>query len=773
MSGFAAADWKNMFRWLFLDESVLSQAKHALWKISALRIILVSGFILEAAIAIHSALDAIAIGAYHIVVIVISFYVVLSAGLYYSAQRPDRGAAILIATVYAAGASIVFFVTVDEIAKLGIIFVYTTPIIARLFFGTRLALALMLVNFLPFFYLLRNGPFIHYSALNMTLEASHTYIQGLLFLFFNVCIPLAVFRVLHALDSTAIGYLRTSSALATSHAQYQEFFESAGGPILLCERNGLILQANRMANELIGRDALEDAETSLFDWLNSCSFSTSTLSEESAQNSLDQAVGREFVSSEGRTIVIEQVTRTAQKHFIVVLRDTSDLRQIEEALQTSRERESFLSNHDTLTNLPNREAMLRYLDDMLPRFASEALVAVVSFRLNSIRHANEKFGAKVGDALIQCFAEKLRKRFPPSTFCARLRSIVFSIVLIPVESTAEVVAQIEHLHLTLPREVDIDGNSLLVQFSAGIAVANQAGITSDELLRQSEVALDSARRSSESSVALFDAANAVQLRRNIEIELGIGLAVKNGEFRLAYQPKVDGNGRLAGLEALIRWHSPTLGHVSPAEFIPIAERSGLIHSITRFVVEEACSFIRRIIDRGLQCPPIALNLSAIDVIRHDLLELIDGASTRHATPPHLLEFEITETGLIGNEALAIHNLRELKKRGNSIAIDDFGTGYSSLSKLSNFPVSSIKIDSSFVARIGRCAKSELIIKAIVSLADILSCTSIAEGVEDEIQESFLKSVGCNLFQGYYYQRPLEAAQLDEYLDREQVGLASL
>ena len=752
-----------MFRWLFLDESVLSPEKHALWKISALRLILVSGFLLEAVIAIHSALDAIEIGAYHVVLIVIAFYVLLTVGLYYSARRPDLGAGILIATVYAAGASIVFFVTVDEIAKLGIIFVYTTPIIARLFFGTRLALVLMLVNFLPFFYLLRNGPFVHYPALNMTLEASHTYIQGLLFLFFNVCIPLAVFRVLHALDSTAIGYLRTSSALATSHAQYQEFFENAGGPILLCDQSGLILQANRMANQLIGRDAHEDAPTSLFDWLSSCRISTSTLSRESAQESLEQAEGSEFVSSEGRRVIIEHVTKTAQKHFIVVLRDTSDLRQIEAALQSSREREFFLSNHDTLTNLPNREAMLRHLDDTLRLFGSEALVAVVTFRLNSVRHANEKFGAKLGDALIQRFAKELRKRFPPDTFCARLRSIVFSVVLAPVESTDDIVGQIEHLHLTLPREVNIDGNSLLVQFSAGIAVANQAGASSDELLRRSEVALDSARRSSESSVALFDAANAIQLRRNIEIELGIGPAVKNGEFRLAYQPKVDGDGRLAGLEALIRWHSPTLGHVSPSEFIPIAESSGLIHSITRFVIEETCSFIRRTIDFGRQCPPIALNLSAVDVIRHDLLELIDASSARHATPPHLLEFEITETGLIGNEALAIRHLRELRNRGNRIAIDDFGTGYSSLSKLSSFPVSSIKIDRSFVARIGRCPKSELIIKAIVSLADILSCTSIAEGVEDETQERFLKSVGCNLFQGYYYHRPLEADQLDELL----------
>jgi len=182
-----------MFQWLFLNESGISSTELTRWRISALRIILVSGFLLEAIIAVHSSLDAMAIGAYHVVAIVAVFYAMLTIGLYFSARKPDCGAAILIATVYAAGAAIVLFVNVDEVAKLGIIFVYTTPIIARLFFGGRLAIVLMLFNFLPFFYLLRNEPFFHVQTLNITLEASHTYIQALLFLFFNICIPLAVF----------------------------------------------------------------------------------------------------------------------------------------------------------------------------------------------------------------------------------------------------------------------------------------------------------------------------------------------------------------------------------------------------------------------------------------------------------------------------------------------------------------------------------------------------------------------------------------------------
>jgi len=533
---------------------------------------------------------------------------------------------------------------------------------------------------------------------------------------------------------------------------------------VLCEPGGKILQANRMANELIGRLDSTQAEESLFDWLHVNSGEGDNGSASIVPLSLEDLKGQRLTSRDGRQILLEYVTKTTQTHYIVVLRDTSTLNKIEEALQRSHERETFLSLHDPLTKLPNRQSLLHHLAAAIPMLKDDKVLAMVSIRLNSIRHANEKFGAGTGDALIQSFADELRKTLPISAFCARLRSIVFSVVLAPARSPNDLVRQVKQLCSQLPNEIVVDGNNLIVQISTGIALARSSKMAPGELMRSSEVALDSARRANDDSVAIFDEADAIQIHRNIEIELGLVSAIRNAEFRLVYQPKVNGRGQIAGLEALLRWYSPNLGHVSPNEFIPIAENRGLIHDITRFVIEETCAFIRRTIDRGQKCPPIALNLSAIDIIRSDLLELIDTASKRHSTPPELLEFEITETGLIGNEALAIHHLKEINRRGNSIAIDDFGTGYSSFSKLSNFPVSSIKIDQSFVERIGHCAKSELIIKAIVSLANILSCTSIAEGVENEVQERFLKSVGCDLFQGYYYHRPLEAAHLDELLD---------
>ena len=741
-----------MLRRLILNVCVLPVSGHASWKISTLRILLLSGFVLETLIAAHSAFEAIRIGAYHIVAIVAVFYLLLAAALGYSDKHPDRGAALLVGTVYAAGATITLFIDNDEIAKLGIIFIYAAPIIAGLFFGKRTALTLIAFNFLPFFYLLRDAPLFHFSTFSLTLPRSHTYIHSLLFLFFNVCIPLAVFRVLHALDSIARHDRESSAALAVSNAQYQEFFENAGLPIVLCDADATILQANRLACMFLGETAGPPSGTPLFAHLRP------SVGDE-APGTIESAKGRPMLAADGRRILIENVTQTTGGCYIVVLRETVSSNSIELALQRSEENVSFLSTHDALTRLPNRQALLTHLAAMLPGLDGAQVSAMVAIRLGSIRLVNEQHGAMVGDAYIARFASELRAILPANAFCARLRSIVFAIVLPPTRSANDVIGQVDRLRRRLPSEIVIVPHRLPVRFSTGIALAHAGESSAEELMRRGEVALDSARRSVQTPVALFDQADAALISRRLEIEQGIAAALKRHEFRVVYQPKVDRHGSIAGLEALIRWRSPVLGDVSPAEFIPIAESSGLILGLTRFVIDACCAFIRKTIVSGRRCPPVAINLSAVDVIRTDLLELIDASCARYSIPAEQLEFEITETGLIGNEALAVKHLNELQRRGLRIAIDDFGTGHSSFSKISDFPINSIKIDRSFVARIGLCSKSESIIKAIVSLARILSYSSVAEGVENAAQVDFLKAIGCDQFQGYFYYRPLEVEQL--------------
>lgn len=727
-----------------------------------MRVILVSGFMLGVIIATHSSLDAAAAaGAYDVLWIAGVFCALLAVGLYYSQRRLYLSASILILTVYGAAFSIICFVRQFEISKLGYLFIYATPILARLFFGARLALVLMMFNALPFFVLLRNQPIPAFPAINLTLPAADSTIQLLLFLFFNICLPLSVFRALHVLEAALLRHRQTRAELETSHEQYQEIFQNAGSPILLCDADSRILQANHLANALLGRSEHRCGDgTSLFDWI---ALDGSIRFKQHVMDDVSNLPTTAYRTRDGKMVALENISATSKEHYIVALRDVSGLHSMHDALQRSQEREDFLSSHDGLTKLPNRDMLRHYLADILGRADDSHLIALVSFRVNSIRHANEKFGAYAGDVMIRRFAEDLTERLPPDCFCARLRSIVFSFVIEQVSNPADVVRAVEKIRDDLSKEMDIDGARLMVQLSAGIALARKGDLEPDDLIRRSEVALDSARRSGGHGIALFDEGDALQIKRSVEVEVGIVSALKHREFRLVYQPKVAHDGSIAGLEALIRWQSPTLGAVTPGEFIQIAEGAGLIREITNFVVDAACAQVRLWLDKYGTCPPVAINLSAVDIARHDLLNLIESCCALHHITPEYLEFEITETGLIGNEALAIRHLDELKIRGFNIAIDDFGTGYSSLSKLSHFPARSIKIDRSFVAQIGFNQKSELIIKAIVSLARILSCTTVAEGVENMGQEHFLKAIGCEFFQGFLYYRPLEVRDIDSLL----------
>ncbi|MBY0571405.1 MAG: EAL domain-containing protein [Burkholderiaceae bacterium] len=749
-----------MFRWLFPNENALTPAENAAWKLSALRIILVSGFLLEIWIAVHTSASAFASGNYKVIWAVGLLYVIKSVAIYYSTRSVRASAGLLILNIYGVTLAVVTLIQDHQIAALGYILVYAAPLIARLFLGLRLALWLMFFNIFPFLFLISRSDQYGWPDLQVSLSSVQTDVHALIFLFFNFCLPLAVFRVLHELDSTLTQFTRASKALKLSHAQYQEIFENAGTALILTDPAGQILQANNQANTLLGRQSHGEQSRDLFSWL---LMENSVRLQDKYGQDTDELRLSAYQTRDGKMVVMNNISQTSTGEFIVALSDVSSFYAMHNALQLSIEREDYLSSHDLLTNLPNRDMLRHHLTSVLANQDGIHVTALVSFRLNSIRHANQQFGAPAGDTLLRRFADELGAVLPENSFCTRLRSIVFSFVLERFQTPGDVVLFVEQIREKMPKEIEINGEMLQVQFSAGIALLRNGESEPDDLIRRSEMALDAARKSSDQSTSLFDDAEAQEIRRNIEIEVGIISGLKHNEFHLMYQPKICHQGKLAGVEALLRWDSASLGRVSPAEFIPVAEHSGLIHHISDFVLDAVCAQIRLWLDTHGESPVVALNLSVIDLARTDLIELIEERCQHYRIETRYLELEITETGLIANEAISIQHLNALKKRGFSIAIDDFGTGYSSLSKLSHFPAHTVKIDRSFVAQIGYNPKSEMIIKAIISLAEILSCKTVAEGVENGDQESFLKQVGCDFFQGYYFYHPLNRRDMSDLL----------
>ena len=750
-----------MFEWLLLKENALSAAENTIWKESALRIILVSGLFLEFVIGTLSAVDAMRVGAYYIVAVVVGFCVALLFAAHASIRRPLVGSAMLIVTIYAAAFCIVYFTREQEVRKLGILFIYTTPLIAGIFFGTRLALVLMVANILPFVMLVMNRPLPAYPHLSVLTVDGHAYIQSLLFLFFNICVPLAVFRLLHALDAAIQRQRAATAELESSHAQYQEIFENAGGAILLCDKLGRILKSNAMADALIGRpDCHKGQLANLF-----------SLIVHKCRDAHEQAVadvaalqtGQEFQTRDERLLAIESIASTSGMHYMLTLRDISHIRQIQEALEHSKARESFLSNHDQLTRLPNRNLLRQQLEQAMAVMGPRRRIALVLIRLDSIKYINDSRGTVAGDALILAFANALRQLLPPDSLHARLRSVLFCFTIESHYGSNDVIPQVEYIRSCLPTELQIGNEVHQLQLSMAVAFSLPDETDGDQLIQRGKLAMDVARHSGNRNVAIFDDQAGAQVRRRLSIEQALVTALRENEMRVVYQPKVTHEGHIVGLEALVRWRSPTLGELSPSEFIPVAENCGAMHLITAFVLEQVCVYVRKTLDLDGSCLPIAINLSANDIVREDLLDMVNAICQQYRVSPEQLEFEITETGLVGDENLAITHLEALTAQGYAITIDDFGTGYSSLQKLSRFPTKSIKIDRSFVAQIGISEKSEVIIRAVVSLAKILSCTTVAEGVETLAQETFLKAIGCQFFQGFYYYRPMECEQLSEVL----------
>lgn len=413
--------------------------------------------------------------------------------------------------------------------------------------------------------------------------------------------------------------------------------------------------------------------------------------------------------------------------------------------------------HDPLTGLPNRGYFLSKLRAALEdRSGRRGQVAVLCLDLDRFKHVNDTLGHAVGDELLSVVAIRLANTVGEHHMVARLGGDEFTILMedtgLPaVESLAARVVD------ALRRSFHVAGHDLFVTVSVGVAMSHgRFGANATDLLRQADVALYAAKSDGASRFLFYRPQLDARSPETLQLEAGLAKAVENGELRVYYQPEVDlRSGRLMGMEALVRWHHPRRGLVPPGEFIPIAEETGEIVAIGRWVLERACAdtaaLARRIPELVLQ---VGVNVSAREFQRPDLVDHVAATLRRSGLAPYRLELEITESAVIDNLSQAEITMRKLREIGVKLAIDDFGTGYSSLSYLHQLPLTTLKIDRSFVKDIARNRTKEAVSRAIVELAGALGMEVVAEGIEDRDQLRLLRLLRCDRGQGYLFARPL-------------------
>jgi diguanylate cyclase (GGDEF)-like protein/PAS domain S-box-containing protein len=434
------------------------------------------------------------------------------------------------------------------------------------------------------------------------------------------------------------------------------------------------------------------------------------------------------------------------------------------AFKAAEERMLRLANYDSLTGLPNRSLLNQLVGQALAvARRKETYGALLMIDLKRFTAINDTLGYEIGDALLCEASRRFTEALRDADVLARIGGDEFAVALLDVHKREHAGFVAQKLLATLVPPIRLDGHDLHVGASIGIAVFPEDADDTPSLLRFAEVAMKRVQAGSESAYLFYSPEMNQRAREHLQLENELRRAISAGELVLHYQPKVSlRSGRIVGAEALIRWQHPVRGMVAPYKFIPVAEETGLILELGAWVLEAACQQIRSWEDAGLGQPPIAVNLSARQ-FDAGLPMRIGELLARYRVRPDQLKLEITESLLVRGADKVIAIMNELVAMGLALALDDFGTGYSSLAYLTRFPITTLKIDRSFVLGLPAKENDCAVARAIVTMAQQLRQEIVAEGVETRAQMTFLRELGCDQLQGYLFSPPVEAHEFAHML----------
>lgn len=556
--------------------------------------------------------------------------------------------------------------------------------------------------------------------------------------------------------------LRERNADRERLRQAAAVFDCTREGVLVTNSNGLIVHVNRAFMEITGYQCEEvlGQRPSMFKsghhppGFYQAMFATlESLGEWSGEIWNRRKSGEIYPQWQTIRLVHDDQGRLSQ--YVAVFSDIS-------AIKNSEHELTHLAHHDPLTNLPNR---LLFTDRAGQAVASAQAhkrgCALLMIDLDHFKLINDSLGHSVGDQLLKGVAERLNTLFGPGITLARLSGDEFALLAENCPQPGHAAALAQRVIDGLKERFQIDGHSLFINASVGISLFPSDALSAEQLLRNADSALFKAKSAGRDSYALYTEELTAHAQQRVEIAFELRRALEQQELRVYYQPVHDlKTSRLIGVEALVRWEHPQRGLVSPAEFIPIAERTGLIAEIDAWVMRQACQQMCQWQAGGVVLSFVAVNVSSRLFARRELYQQVAQVLHETGLDPAYLELEVTESAVMEDPEVALEQMHRLRELGVRLAIDDFGTGYSSLLRLKRLPVQKLKIDQGFVAGLPGDEDDAAIARVIVALAQSMGMQVHAEGIEQVEQAAFLLEHDCDLGQGYWFGRPVPAASLD-------------
>ncbi len=569
---------------------------------------------------------------------------------------------------------------------------------------------------------------------------------------------------------------RAGQALQKSEERYRTVLESAPDPVVVYDTEGKVTYFNPafsrvfgwILDESIGRTIdfvpVEKAPENrvIFEQIHCgqtlSGIETSCLTEDGKKVNVSIS-GAGFFDSHGKL-----------QGSVITLQDITERKQTEEEIK-------FLAYHDVLTGLPNRKSFYMRLEDEIERSQDRTEEkrrlgghnwALLFLDVDRFKDINDTLGHDVGDELLKVVAVRVQTCLRETDYVYRLGGDEFTIILNDLTEGTDVVNVAQKIRAEIARPYRIKDHDLYILVSIGISIYPDDGDNVETLVKNADMAMYAAKEENEGYRFFTKEMNEKALERMI-LENNLRNALRHNQFIVYYQPLVNDRNRIVGMEALLRWHHPELGLISPSQFIPLAEETGAIVPIGNWVLRCACQQTRKWHEMGYTGIYVAVNLSVRHFREPDLVETVEQVIEATGLPPDCLKLEVTESGIMENPEQAITKMKILRAQGIRFSIDDFGTGYSSLSYLKRFPIDVLKIDRSFVIDATTNTSDQEIIKTIIAMARNLGMDTVAEGVEIKEQQDLLIRHGCRIMQGYYFGRPVPAERFEDMLRTRGTG----